>query len=51
MIILSLTILICLVVLLIIGVSVRQHGWTNLHFIPLSLVLVSLILGVVGFLT
>ena len=50
MIILSLTILICLITLLIIGVSVNQYGWTNLYLIPLSLVLASLILGVVGFL-
>lgn len=50
MIILSLTILICLITLLIIGVSVSKHGWTNRYFIPLILVLVALILGVVGYL-
>lgn len=48
--ILIITVLICLMVLGLISLSVDRHGWTNLYIIPLSLVLVALILGVVGFL-
>lgn len=48
--ILIITVLLCLMVLVLTAESVGKHGWTNLYFIPLSLVLVALILGVVGFL-
>ena len=48
--ILILTVLISLLLLVRIGISVRQRGWTNLYIAPLSLVLASLILSVVGFL-
>lgn len=48
--ILILTVLISLILLVRIGISVRQHGWTNLNIFPLILVLATLILSVVGFL-
>lgn len=48
--ILILTVLISLILLVRIGTSVRQHGWTNLYIFPLSLTLAALILSVVGFL-
>lgn len=50
MIFLALTVIICLIVIAMVIFGTARHGWSNLYFVSLGLVVASLALGVVGYL-
>lgn len=46
----ALTVIFCLITVVLVILGTIRHGWTNFYFVSLGLVVVSLALGVVGYL-